>query len=119
MNNEYLPQEVVDFLSDLLNKASVTNEKTESHANLRLSVGDFVLPARVDDVQLFTLGVALLPNIVNYLLNILPQFLYPYIVAYLQDLSNYREDPFTINELFDLIKDLTNEHVHNDSDSQN
>lgn len=94
-----------DFISDLLSKARTVNEKTKGHSNVTVKIGDLDVPVRVDDKQLMYIGCALLPNIVNYLVNILPQFLYPYVVAYLQDLSD-PEDPVTINDLYELIQTL-------------
>lgn len=94
------------MIADLLFKADKCNEKTEKGSNVHLYIGDVAIPIRVDDLPLLFLGSRLLPNIVNYLVNILPQFLYPYLVAYLQDLSSMRDDPVTINELYDYIKSL-------------
>lgn len=94
------------FIQNLLDKALACNAKTESHKNVDFDIEGVRVPIRVDDRQLLFIGAKLLPNILGYLVNILPQFLYPYVVAYLQDLSNLRDDPFTINELYDLISSL-------------
>lgn len=99
--------DVKQFIEDLLEKAIQTNEKTKQNASVVLSVADdHYTYCSVDDYKLLYVGCALLPNIVNYLVNILPQFIYPYVVAYLQDLSSMREDPFTINELFDIVRSI-------------
>lgn len=95
--------EKTDFINELIFKAQKCNEKTESHCNVHISVEDLNIPLRVDDRQLMFLGAALLPNILNYLVNIVPQLIYPYIVAYLQDLSD-EESAITISELYDLVK---------------
>ncbi len=100
-----LTQEMAEYLNKLVEKANVTNEKTESHSNVHLLVDGVNIPMRVDDVPLLYIGCKLLPNIANYLVNILPQFIYPYVVAYLQDLSEMRDDPVTINELFNYLKE--------------
>lgn len=119
-NQEFLiSDDVKGFLIDLLEKGRVTNEKTQSHSNVSLCVGDVVCPIRVDDVHLLVLGCLLLPNILNYIVNIIPQFLYPYVVAYLQDLSNYRDDPFTLNELYNIIVDLKNGNILDGSKTEN
>lgn len=99
---DFTPQ-MIDFLDDLLSKAQIANDKTEGHKNCDLKIGDLSCPVRVDDIQLLLVGCRLLPNIVNYLVNILPQFLYPYVVAYLQDLSTMRDDPITISELYSYL----------------
>lgn len=99
---DFTPQ-MIDFIDDLLNKANVANEKTNAHKNCELTIGDLSCNVRIDDIQLLFVGCRLLPNIVNYLVNILPQFLYPYVVAYLQDLSTMREDPITISELYSYL----------------
>lgn len=96
--------EMEDYLNELAEKASVINEKTKSSANVHILVNNFEFPLRIDDVPLLFIGGRLLPNILNYLVNILPQFIYPYVVAYLQDLSTMREDPVTINELYQYLK---------------
>lgn len=104
-----LTDEMKDFINDLLNRAEEARHKSEDQKNCTLSYVikdsqfDMDCPIRVDDFKLLFIGGALLPNIINYLVNIVPQFLYPYVVAYCQDLSNMREDPVTINELFDYI----------------
>lgn len=92
-----------DLIEDLLTKATTVNEKTKQYSNCTLHIQGVELPVRVDDAQLLFIGCRLLPNIMNYLVNILPQFLYPYVVAYLQDLSAMREDPITITELYDYL----------------
>lgn len=94
------------MISDLLEKANKCYEESEKSSNVHLAIGDLSVPVRVDDLPLLYLGSRLLPNIVNYLVNILPQFIYPYIVAYLQDLSSMRDDPVTINEIYDYLKNL-------------
>lgn len=96
--------EMAEYINNLVSKSDVVNEKTESHSNVHLLVGDLNIPMRVDDLPLLFIGARLLPNIMNYLVNILPQFIYPYVVAYLQDLSEMRDDPITINELYDFLK---------------
>lgn len=103
--------EMVEMIDDLLNKSSVVFDKTKEHKNCSLVISGISVPIRVDDSQLLTIGAMLLPNIVNYLVNILPQFLYPYVVAYLQDLSNMREDPITINELYNYLQDQRWEYL--------
>ena len=112
-----IPEEIKDFILDLVNKADVCNEKTKGHSNCSLAVEGLNVPIRVDDPHLLFLGAALLPNILNYLVNILPQFLYPYIVAYLQELKEYREDPFVINELYNLVKDLKDGNILDSSET--
>lgn len=99
---DFTPQ-MIDFIDDLLSKANVAIDKTNEHKNCVLSIGVLSCPVRVDDIQLLLVGCRLLPNIVNYLVNILPQFLYPYVVAYLQDLSTMRDDPITISELYSYL----------------
>ena len=118
-NDFIISDDVKGFLTDLLEKGRVTNEKTQPHSNVSLCVDDVVCPIRVDDVNLLVIGCLLLPNILNYIVNIIPQFLYPYVVAYLQDLSNYREDPFTVNELYNLIVDLKNGNILDGSKTEN
>lgn len=102
--------EQIDLISGLLDKANKVNEKTLEHSNCALSfgLGDYrECPIRVDDFKLLYIGTRLLPNIANYLVNILPQFLYPYVVAYLQDLTSMDPDnTITINDLFDIIVSL-------------
>lgn len=100
-----LTEPMADYINNLVDKANIANEKTESHSNCHLLVGNFSVPVRVDDVPLLFIGSKLLPNIVNYLVNILPQFIYPYVVAYLQDLSAMRDDPVTVNEIYDFLKE--------------
>lgn len=93
------------FVADLLEKAAVSDDKTKGHANGEIIIDGHSMPFRVDDKQLLFIGCALLPNIANYLVNILPQFFYPYVVAYLQDLSD-DDNPITVNELYNMIKEL-------------
>lgn len=107
---ELTPQ-MVELLRGLLDKSKAVFKKTEEHANCTLYVEGVSVPIRVDDLQLLFLGCVLLPNIVNYLVNILPQFIYPYVVAYLQDLSEMREDPVTINELFNYLIDYNDGNI--------
>lgn len=102
-----IEQERLEFVKDLLDKAAVINEKTKSHSNGDIVIDKHIMSFRVDDHQLLFIGCALLPNIANYLINILPQFFYPYVVAYLQDLSD-DDNPITINELYNLIRDIQN-----------
>lgn len=102
--NPSFNEDMINLISELLNKANVTNSKTEEHANAHLEIDCVSIPMRVDDLPLLFIGSQLLPNILNYLVNILPQFIYPYIVAYLQDLSSMRDDPITINELYDYLR---------------
>lgn len=106
MSDLKISDDVKSFLLDLMSKASVTNEKTKPTSNVLLRVGDVECPIRVDDVHLLFIGCLLLPNILNYLVNIVPQLFYPYVVAYLQDLSEFREDPFTVSELYNILNDL-------------
>ena len=102
--------EVIDFVRDLLNKADVCNEKTANHANCTLSFPDgYSVPIRVDDIQLLFIGARLLPNIMNYLVNILPQYLYPYVVAYVQEFSDESQS-FTFHDLSEIIKLLTTDN---------
>lgn len=99
-----LSSDALQVLQELMDKAKVCNEKTEKSANVRLLVDDISVPVRIDDIPLLFIGASLLPNILNYLVNILPQFLYPYVVAYLQDFSSMSDDPVTINDLYDILK---------------
>lgn len=96
-------EEMTNYVNDLLNKAEQCNERTEKYSNCALVINGVQHPMKVDDLQLLTVGALLLPNMLNYLVNILPQFLYPYVIAYLQELSTMREDPVTLNELFNLL----------------
>lgn len=112
MNNPDFSEEMVSYIGELVEKADVVNAKTEHHSNLHLDFGDLNVPLRIDDTQLLYIGGRLLPNIVNYLINILPQFIYPYVVSYLQSLSEMREDPITINELYQYLKDFDNGNIH-------
>lgn len=114
-----LPIEIIEFLNNLVSKADNVNAKTEAHKNVELSIDGLTVPIRVDDTQLLYIGAALLPNILNYLVNILPQFIYPYVVAYLQDLSSFREDPFTISELYSFLCDLKNGNILDGSETEN
>lgn len=109
-------EEAKEILAELLQKADVVNSKTEKSANARIVVGNVSVPVRVDDVPLLYIGARLLPNILNYLVNILPQFLYPYVVAYLQDFSSESKDPVTINDLYDFILNYGN--VQHDSETE-
>lgn len=98
------------FVGDLLYKAEHCNEKTKEHSNVEVKVGDHVCYLRVDDKQLFTLVVRLIPNVFNYFFNVLPTLTYPFIVAYLQDLSD-DDQPITVNDLFDMVQSLLNLNV--------
>ena len=109
-------QEMVDYIDNLVNKAIECNKKTEFSANLHLEIDELSVPVRVDDKQVFAIGSLLLPNIMNYLVNILPQFVYPYLVASLQNLSDMREDPVTINELYFYFKE--NGYFFNSPDTE-
>ena len=101
--------EQTDFVRELINKADACNEKTSTHCNCNLTFPDgYTVPIRVDDVQLLFIGARLLPNILNYLVNILPQFLYPYVVAYVQEFNDEQES-FTFHDLSEIIKLLTND----------
>lgn len=112
-------QEMIDYVVDLVNKADIVNAKTESHCNLHLDLDGLTVPVRVDDIQLLYIGARLLPNILNYLLNIIPQFLYPYVVSYLQGLSDMREDPITVNELYNYLISLEeNGNIHECTETQ-
>lgn len=103
-------EQQIEFINGLLEKARCINEKTEEHCNVHLTVDGFTCPIRVDDHQLLYIGAALLPNILNYLVNILPQFLYPYIVAYLQDLSD-TDNPLTVNDLYQQINPVKDKEI--------
>lgn len=103
IKNEGFTPEQVDYIKDLCNKSLVIFEKSKPGSNVAFTLGGFTCPIRVDDIQLLYIGAYLLPNIMNYLVNILPQFLYPYVVSYLQELSSLREDPVTINELYNFL----------------
>ena len=108
--------ETYDFVCELMNKADVVNEKTSGHSNMVVNFPTspvyVPVPVRLDDFKLWYIGCRLLPNIANYLINILPQLFYPYVVAYVQNLSEFEDHDVTINELFDIIFDL-------DSDTEN
>lgn len=101
-----LSDDVKDFILDLLSKSEMCNKKTSEYSNLDISVDGLSVPLRIDDKQLFFIGCALLPNIVNYLVNVLPQLIYPYIVAYLQDFSRESDEPMTVTQLYDVVKSL-------------
>lgn len=111
-------EEMIDYIKELVNKSLTVFEKSKPSSNVGIQVGGFTLPVRVDDVQLFYIGSYLLPNIMNYLVNILPQFLYPYVVAYLQDLSAMRDDPITINELFNFLIDYNHGNILDNSETE-
>lgn len=102
--------EQVNFVRGLLEKGCAANLRTAEYSNFVSypKSFDFTSYAKVDDLALLSVCQVLLPNIWNYLLNVLPQLVYPYVVAYLQDLSNMSEDDafFTVNDLFDLVKEL-------------
>ena len=100
-----LSNEQFDFIRDLLDKAIACNAKTESHKNCDLCIYGYNIPLRIDDHRLFYVGMRLLPNIVNYLVNIIPQFLYPYVVSYLIELSNDDDDPVTINNIYEILSE--------------
>lgn len=111
-------EEMKDYIVQLVNKSLTVFEKSKPSSNVGVQVGGFTLPVRVDDVQLFYIGSYLLPNIMNYLVNILPQFLYPYVVAYLQDLSEMREDPITINELYNFLIEYNHGNIFDDTQTE-
>lgn len=117
-NLQELTPDQVDYVRDLVGKSLTIMEKTKPHANVKISLCGMSCPVRVDDLQLMYIGAYLLPNIMNYLVNILPQFLYPYVVSYLQDLSTMRDDPVTINELFDFLIDYNHGFVHDDPQTE-
>lgn len=114
---EFTP-EMVDYIRELIGKSLTVMEKSKPSSNVFISLCGMSLPVRVDDLQLLYIGCYLLPNIMNYLVNILPQFLYPYVVAYLQDLSSMRDDPITINELFDFLIDYNHGTVHDNTQAE-
>lgn len=107
MNGEpkQFTDEQITFVSDLIYKATRGNDKTKEHENASLVVDDHICYLRVDDKKLLYLGIKLLPNVVNYLVNVLPTLIYPYIIAYLQDLSD-DDQPITINDLYDMVEFL-------------
>lgn len=107
-----------NYVGDLVKKSLTVMGKSKDSSNVGLKIFGATIPCRVDDYKLLYLGAYLLPNILNYLVNILPQFLYPYIVAYLQDLSNMREDPITINELFDYLINYNHGNIHDSSEAE-
>lgn len=98
-------EEQLDYVSDLMAKATAANEKTIEHSNCELTINGRSCYLRVDDKQLLDLGVSLIPNVVNYLVNVLPTLIYPYIVAFLQDLSD-DDQPITINDLHDIVSSI-------------
>ena len=104
--------EMVEFVQELVDKADVAIAKTDGHSNVDIIINDFSFPVRVDDIKLLYICGRLLPNILNYLVNILPQFIYPYVVSYLQSLSEMREDPVTINEFYNYLKSLDDGNIH-------
>lgn len=123
MNDDQKPdngfnEDMRKLVDELVAKADQVNSTTSKHANVTIGVSDCLAPVRVDDLPLLYIGCRLIPNIVNYLVNILPQFIYPYVVAYLQDLSSLREDPITINELYDYIKSLDNGNIQHSSEAE-
>lgn len=111
-------QEMKDLVNDLISKSEVIYKKSHKGKNVTVLVGDLVLPIRVDDYQLFFIGSLLLPNIMNYLVNILPQFLYPYVVSYLQELSSMRDDAITISELFNYLNSLDHGNIFNNTQTE-
>lgn len=117
-NNVGLTDEMKDYLKELIQKAFICEDKTMPIHNCTMRMFGFDLPIKVDDIKLLYIGAFLLPNIMNYLVNILPQFLYPYCVAYLQDLSAMRDDPVTINELFDYLIEFNNGNIHINTDAE-
>lgn len=104
--------EMKSYIGDLVKKSLDIMAKSKSSSNVGFQIFGATVPVRVDDYKLLYIGAYLLPNILNYLVNILPQFLYPYIVAYLQDLSGMRDDPITINELFDYLINYNHGNIH-------
>lgn len=105
---EEFTKEQLDWVAEMLDKAESAEKKTQEHSNMTLEVDGCVRSLRVDDVQLFVLACRFMPNIVNYIINIVPSLLYPYIVSYLQNLSD-DERSITINELYDLVSEIINE----------
>ena len=112
MNNQDVAEiktfnpEMEEYTRDLLVKGASALGASVKGSNLHLNIAgvDCLIHLRVDDVKLITIGALLIPNVFNYLVNIIPQLLYPYVVAYLQNLSELREDdPVVINELYDYI----------------
>lgn len=112
MNNQDVEEikvfnpEMEEYTRDLLVKGASALEASVKGSNLHINIAGVDRPIclRVDDVKLITIGALLIPNVFNYLVNIIPQLLYPYVVAYLQNLSELREDdPVVINELYDYI----------------
>lgn len=110
--------EMQALVQDLVNKADVVNAKTAAHANVEVVIDDLKFPLRIDDHQLLFICARLLPNILNYLINILPQFAYPYVVSYLQNLSELRDDPITINELYNYLYSLDHGNIQQRSETE-
>lgn len=110
--------EMKDYVKDLVKKSLTIMAASKDSSNVGLQIYGATIPVRVDDYKLMYIGAYLLPNILNYLVNILPQFLYPYVVAYLQDLSAMREDPITINELFDYLINYNHGNIHECSETE-
>lgn len=121
MNDEKIDfnDEMKSLVADLVSKADITNAKTSSHANVNIDVDGLSVPLRIDDYQLLFICARLLPNILNYLVNILPQFAYPFVVSYLQNLSELRDDPITINELYNYLISLENGNIQFNSEAEN
>lgn len=117
-NSVGLTPDQVDYVKELCNKSLAIFEKSKVGSNVSMSLGGFTCPMRVDDIQLLYIGAYLLPNIMNYLVNILPQFLYPYVVSYLQDLSNMRDDPVTINELYHFLIEFNHGNIFDGSETE-
>lgn len=115
---ERFTEEMQEYIRGLVQKSVATIEKSQSSANSDIATDGVNIPVRVDDHQLLFIGCVLLPNIVNYLVNILPQFIYPYVVAYLQDLSNMSEDPVTISELYNFLKEICNGNLLKRSETE-
>lgn len=98
--------EMEEYTRDLLVKGASALASSVKGSNLHIGINgvDCAIDLRVDDLKLITIGALLIPNVFNYLVNIIPQLLYPYVVAYLQNLSELRnDDPVVINELYDYI----------------
>ena len=100
--------EQLDYVCQLMEKASAANEKTKKYANCDLNVDGRFCSIRVDDKQLLSIAVRLIPNVVNYMVNVLPTIIYPFIVAFLQDLSD-DDQPITINDLYDIVSAIEND----------
>lgn len=113
--------EMEEYVNDLLVKGANALASSVKGSNLRIGINgiDSTIFLRVDDLKLITIGALLIPNVFNYLLNILPQMLYPFVVAYLQNLSELRdEDPVVINELYDYILENYG-HFFDSTETQN